>query len=109
MAKEFAKSFYDSAVWKKCRAAYIAERIMIDGGLCEKCHLQPGFIVHHKIMLTPDNINNPDITLNHTNLAYECKDCHDREEAHAFIKHSCLLVCFDDNGDVVAKISPPDL
>ena len=109
MAKEFAKSFYDSAAWKKCRAAYIAERIIIDGGLCEKCHLQPGFIVHHKIMLTPDNINNPDITLNHANLAYECKECHDREEAHAFIKHSCLLVCFDDNGDVIAKISPPDL
>ncbi len=104
MAKEYAKQFYSSKAWQKCRAAYIAERIMIDGGLCEKCREQPGYIVHHKIILTPDNITTPEITLSFDNLSYECKTCHDREEAHAFVKRSGLLVEFDDNGDVIRKI-----
>ena len=109
MAKEYAKSFYNSKAWQKCRAAYIAERITIDGGMCEKCHEQPGYIVHHKIILTHENINNPDITLNFENLMFECKDCHDREEAHAFVSRSDLLVEFNENGDVIRKLSPPCL
>ena len=63
MAKEFAKAFYNSKRWKDCRRAYIAKRIAIDGGMCETCHEVPGYIVHHKIELTPDNINDPDIAL----------------------------------------------
>lgn len=85
MAKEFARAFYDSMTWRRCRKAYIADRVAIDGGLCEKCHERLGYMVHHIKPLTPDNINDPDITLNHSNLEYECKPCHDREEGH-FIK-----------------------
>lgn len=33
MAKEFAKSFYKSKAWKRCRAMYAASV----GGLCERC------------------------------------------------------------------------
>ena len=29
MAKQFAEAFYNSKAWKKCRAAYIAERMRI--------------------------------------------------------------------------------
>lgn len=48
--------------------------------LCERC-LQNGLvvpaeIVHHKIELTPININNPDITLNFNNLEAVCRECH---------------------------------
>ena len=96
MAKNFAKSFYKSKAWGACRASYIAKRIMIDGGMCEQCHERPGYIVHHKIPLTPTNINNPDITLNHCNLKYDCKTCHDAEPEH-FIK-SRLLCQFDADG-----------
>ena len=63
MAREFAKSFYNSAAWKKCRLAYIAYRKRVDGGMCESCHEVAGYIVHHKTELTPENINNPDIAL----------------------------------------------
>ena len=35
MAKEFAKKFYKSKEWKKCREGYKAERIKADGGMCE--------------------------------------------------------------------------
>lgn len=66
MARAFAKKFYNSKAWKSCRAAYIAERVAIDGGLCETCGLVPGLIVHHTVWLTEDNVNDPDIALNHT-------------------------------------------
>ncbi len=71
---------------------------MIDGGLCEVCHEKPGYIVHHKIKLTPKNINDAEVSLNHEYLQYDCKDCHDREEIHAFIKTKPLKCGFDDNG-----------
>lgn len=98
MAKEFAKAFYKSKAWLKCRESYIAEREAIDGGICETCHEQPGYIVHHKILLAPDNINNPDISLNHSFLKYDCKDCHDKEDIHPFRNKTMPLVRFDSDG-----------
>lgn len=53
----WAASFYASGRWKKCRAGYIKFRRTIDGGLCEECRDKPGYIVHHKRALTPDNIS----------------------------------------------------
>ena len=48
--------------------------------LCEVCLskgiYKPARIVHHKIELTPDNINNPKITLDHANLQAVCRECH---------------------------------
>lgn len=68
------------------------------------CHDKPGYIVHHKITLTPDNINNPDIALNHDLLSYECKDCHDKHEGHGIRNMGTdLLVDFDENGQPVPK------
>ena len=98
MAKEWAKAFYKSKAWRKCREAYIAERIIIDGGVCEVCKSQPGYIVHHIVPLTQKNISNPDITLSPRNLRYDCKDCHDREEAHAFIAYKKGRCVFDVSG-----------
>lgn len=74
MAKEFAKSFYNSKEWKKCKASYIKSV----HGLCERCDKR-GYIVHHKKELTPNNINDPNITLSHGNLEYLCLDCHNAE------------------------------
>ena len=48
--------------------------------LCERCLrnglVVPAEIVHHKIELTPNNINNPDITLSYDNLEAVCRECH---------------------------------
>lgn len=82
IAKDWAKAFYKSAAWLKCRASYIANRVAIDGGLCEECGEQLGYIVHHTTLLTPENINDPEVALNHDLLKYDCKRCHDYEEAH---------------------------
>ena len=76
MAREFAKKFYNSKAWEECRKAFIAERISTDGGLCQVCHDRAGYIIHHKQKLTPENINNPDVTLSFDNLEYVCLDCH---------------------------------
>jgi len=73
MAQEFAKSFYDSATWRKCREAYITEQ----HGMCEQC-TEPGLIVHHKILLTPENIHDTNITLNFDNLELLCLTCHNK-------------------------------
>ena len=86
MAQEWAKSFYSSSKWIKCRNAYIKNRILIDGGLCEECRDKTGYIVHHRITLTQDNISDPDTALNHNNLEYVCKDCHDLFEGHGLNK-----------------------
>ena len=82
MAKEFAKAFYKSREWRKCRESYIAERRAVDGGMCEICHERLGYYVHHKVLLTPDNITDPMVSLNHDLLLYACKPCHDREDGH---------------------------
>ena len=47
MAKDWAKNFYNSKRWRKCRAAYFRLR----GGTCERC-ADVGKIVHHKTYIT---------------------------------------------------------
>ena len=94
MARDFAKAFYNSAAWLKCRAAYIKSVF----GLCEKCR-EPGHIVHHKKELTPDNINDANITLNWDNLQYLCLDCHNRVPSDNYVTRDGLM--FDEQGQLV--------
>ena len=72
----FADSFYTSPAWKRCARSY---RRSV-GGLCERCRkrglIVPAEEVHHKIRLTPENINRPEVALNWQNLIALCKDCH---------------------------------
>lgn len=104
MAREFAKQFYNSARWKKCRSSYISYRRSIDGGMCETCHEVPGYIVHHKEELQPWNINDPDVTLNFDNLKYDCHICHNKENKGEVVE-GLADYAFTEDGDVVA---PPD-
>mgnify|MGYP000647991802 CR=1 FL=1 len=104
MAKEFAKKFYNSKQWKKCRGAYITHRKAIDGGMCETCHEVPGYIVHHKIELTPDNINNPDISLSFDNLKYDCHICHNKENKKKEISGLTMYTFL--GGEIVVLLPP---
>lgn len=76
MAKDWAKGFYNSKAWKECKRGYIQSV----NGLCERClehgRITPGYILHHKEWLTPENIGDPNITLCWDNLQYVCHDCH---------------------------------
>lgn len=82
MAKAYAQAFYNSPEWRACRAAYISQV----GGLCEDCLARgiytPGYIVHHKRELTPENIIDPEVALNYKNLRLVCKDCHEAEHSN---------------------------
>lgn len=74
--QEWAEQFYSSSAWKTCREEYAKSK----GRLCERCmsfgFYKPGEVVHHKRHLTPENINDPDVTLNFKNLMLLCRDCH---------------------------------
>lgn len=93
--KEYAKRFYKSAAWRHCRNAYFKSKY----GLCERC-AGTGAIVHHVKYITPDNIHDPEITLNHDNLELLCATCHQHEH---YQKHNPVAVglTFDENGDLV--------
>lgn len=79
MKHRFNDAFYSSQEWIKTREAFASYK----GGLCERCLkkgiVQAGEIVHHKIYLTPSNINDPTITLNWDNLELLCRRCHAEE------------------------------
>ncbi len=105
MAREFAKDFYNSKAWRSLRKMYINYRISVDGGMCEVCTKKLGYIVHHKIWLTPENIDNPEIALNTDNLRYECLDCHNREEKEQSEIRQKKRYVFNDSGKLV--ILPP--
>ena len=102
--RDFAASFYKSAAWKSCRAAYIKSV----GGLCERCLARglyvPGVIVHHRTHLTPENIGNAEISLGFDNLEYLCRDCHG-DQHRAFERRWKI----DKSGRVEARETIPPL
>ena len=79
--------FYTTRTWRSCRASFLKER----GGLCEIC-LSKGLIVpavhvHHKTPITPDNLDDPMITLDHSNLMALCEECH--QDQHRIKRWRC--------------------
>lgn len=92
MAREFAKSFYNSAAWKHTSKAYASSKFF----LCEKCGHQ-GYIVHHIKHLSPQNINDPEIALSWDNLMYLCLECHNRIHG----KQVERKMLFDEDGNMI--------
>ena len=96
----FSDGFYVSPAWKKCARSY---RRSV-GGLCERCReaglIVPAEEVHHKIRLTPENINRPEVALNWENLIALCKECHMKEHR----KEKRWKV--DEDGNVTPKDPP---
>lgn len=100
LSKEFAKSFYKSKAWQATRQSYITSVF----GLCETCK-KTGYIVHHKKYVTPDNIDDPYITLAHDNLLYLCLECHNA--IHGNAKPTREDVMFTPDGQLVKKHTAP--
>lgn len=97
MAKEYAKGFYTSAAWRRVQAAYMESKCY----LCERCG-RPARVVHHKIYITPQNINDPNITLNFDNLESLCQDCHTNEHLGKGEPIASGLQ-FTESGDIIPK------
>jgi len=84
---ERIERFYTSKAWRKCRITILANA----GGLCQNCLkkglVEPAVEVHHVKPLTPDNIDDPRITLDESNLIALCAACHD--EMHRTKRWRC--------------------
>ncbi|MCM8900605.1 HNH endonuclease [Caldicoprobacter algeriensis] len=96
MAQEWARGFYNSKAWEKCRLAFLQSKFFI----CERCG-GAATIAHHKTRLTPENIHDPNITLNWDNLEALCQDCHNKEHSAKLPVAEGLM--FDENGDLVKE------
>ena len=94
MAKDYAKLFYNSKEWRKTRDAYFNSQY----GICELCQ-RPGGEVHHKTFLSPQNIYDPDTTLNWDNLQLLCRSCHNAIHEKASPTMNGLQ--FNENGELV--------
>lgn len=101
--KDFAYFFYHGTKWQECRRGFIAQRIAEDGGMCQRCHERPGYIIHHRIELTAENIRAPEVSLNWKNLEYVCFECHNRLHNN-FV--DSRRVDFDAEGNVIERRSP---
>lgn len=98
MSREFATSFYNSSAWKKARQVCLSK----NHGICSRCgkaFASKDLIVHHKIMLSPDNINDPNITLNQDNLELLCVSCHSIEHGNKDDLNKSFI--FDDEGNII--------
>lgn len=96
MAQEWAIWFYSSIIWIRCRDAYKQSQ----HGICERCGM-PGTEVHHKIYLTPENINDPYITLSWDNLELLCASCHSIEHNRKYKEVVREGLRFDNLGNLV--------
>lgn len=94
--KEYARSFYEGMPWRRTREAYQISQDFI----CERCGGLAS-LVHHKVWITPKNINDPDITLNWDNLEALCMDCHNVE--HMTGKACIDGLRFDKDGNLIKK------
>ena len=95
MAKDYARGFYNGSAWRRTQAAYMASR----NGVCERCG-GLARIVHHRRYITPQNIQDPSVTLDWANLEALCIDCHNAE--HMSSGGVCAPgLAFDAAGNIV--------
>jgi len=103
----FAKPFYHSRAWQGVRELVMTR----SHGLCERCmergEMVPADVVHHTTPLTPENVGDPEVSLNPDRLQALCHDCH--TEVHQQlgvgamngVKREESRVGFDEEGNVV--------
>lgn len=104
----FAHRFYHSRSWQDVRA-FVLDRAH---GLCERCmergEITPADVVHHKVPLSVENMDDPSISLDPSNLMALCDDCH--TEVHRELGIGAFgpkaraqepRVAFDEEGNVI--------
>lgn len=99
MAKDYAKAFYNSSAWVKCRDGFMKSRHYI----CERCG-GVAIIAHHKNPITPENIDDPYIALNWDNLMALCRECHNAIHGGQTTVDG---LTFDANGNLIQIDHPP--
>lgn len=92
--RKYSDPFYNSTAWIKCRGGYMQSK----GYVCELCG-DVAVICHHKIHITPGNINDPNITLNWENLQAVCVECHNK--IHFTTLATAAGLMFDHKGNLI--------
>jgi len=100
MAKDWAKQFYNSKAWRDTRKIALRRDLYT----CAYCYGRAEEI-HHVIPLTPENINDPMISLNLDNLVALCHSCHDKI-TKGFTGDIQEDYIFDDEGNVILAHPP---
>ena len=98
MAKEWALAFYKSIAWIKCRLGFLTSKYFI----CERCG-GAATVAHHKEWLTPQNINDPSVTLNWEKLESLCQDCHNKEHHGSEGEATAEGLTFNQWGELVQE------
>lgn len=98
--REKLQKVYSSKKWQSIRSQVIQR----DRGLCQIClknkKLKPGYIVHHIIALTIQNMNNEAIAYGIDNMVCVCNDCHERIHNRK-VEATVEGVAFNKNGEVI--------
>lgn len=90
-----AKKIYRGSRWKNyVRPTYLES---VDY-LCERCS-DIAKVVHHKIYLNNDNIDDEEIVYGFDNLEALCQSCHNREHHYTSTGYSNEIVV-DDKGNI---------
>ena len=108
MARDFARKVYRGKRWERARSVAMSRQVKMDDGrvcppyMCEMCFqrsiMKTAEIVHHKVHLSRDNIDDPEICYGLDNLMRVCRDCH--AEVH-YPDDYRPRVAFDSDGNVV--------
>jgi len=79
----------------------VPDSMVVPPGICERCfqmgEFTPATLVHHKTHLTPENVDDPHVTLSYDNFQRLCQDCH----AAVHSGQSAPRVTFDERGYVM--------
>lgn len=102
MAKEWAKSFYNSKQWKLTREEVLKrDRYRCTEPNCRRTAEE----VHHIEELNEKNINDINVSLNKNNLRSLCSECYKKITRQMKTKTQNILedVVFDEEGYPVAS------
>ena len=95
--------FYMTQAWINTRNSYKKNV----GGLCERClakgKITPAELVHHKIPLNENNINDLNISLNWDNLQALCRKCHAEVHDNIYAARSKRRYKIEKNGKVIIR------
>lgn len=110
VAGPLQRRFYKSRTWKKVvQPSYMRSEVFLPDGrvvppyMCERCflrgELRPARFVHHIIELNEENVGDPKVATDPSNLMRVCRDCH--AELHSHASGYTPRVAFDEQGRVV--------
>src|SRR5690625_5456762 len=95
--KRVCYKIYHTQRWRKLRRYYYGKQ----HGICERCG-EPGDIVDHIKEITKENVDDPYVTFNESNLQLLCLSCHNKK---TFKKHFAIRegFGFDETGQLIKK------